>query len=116
MTSYKKKGLARLSLFLGFISLFLMLGIITAFPGIITGHIARSRAINFPHQYGASRVAMMGLLMSYMSIVVIIVLISVGNYFNTNGDLIPFLDTVDSTNKLSQYAKTLYGTFPFNRL
>ncbi|HEC04639.1 MAG TPA: DUF4190 domain-containing protein [Thiothrix sp.] len=115
MTDINKQGLARVSFVLGFVSLFLMLGIITAIPGIITGHIARSRAINFPHQYAGSRIAILGLLMSYLSVVVIIIMIAVGDHLNTKGDLIPLLDVMDSSHTLSGYAKSLYGASPLSQ-
>jgi len=114
MTDLKKQGLARISFVLGFVSLFLMLGVITALPGIITGHIARSRSINYPNQYVGSRIAIIGLLMSYLSIVVIIVIIAVGDHLHTKGDLIPLLQVVDSSNTLSGYAKSLYGSNLFS--
>ncbi len=116
MSNLKKQGLARISLLLGFMSLFMMLGIFTALPAIITGLIARSRALNYPHQYSGSRVAMMGMLMGYLSIMVLIILLFMGHHLNNNGDLIPLLDTLDSTSTLSSYAKEVYSSFPFTRL
>ncbi len=116
MTDIKKQGLAKISLSLGFVSLFLMLGLFTALPGIIIGHIARSRAINYPNQYAGSRIAMMGLLMGYLSIMVLIILIFIGHHLNTNGDLIPLLETIDFTKSFTHYAKDFYGSFPFTRL
>ena len=113
MIDQNRNGLAKFSFFLGFISLFLMLGIFTALPGVITGHIARSRAISYPHQYTGSRIAMMGLIMSYLSIAALILLVAIGNYLHSHGDLIPFLDTIDSTETLSSYLKMLIDKIPF---
>lgn len=109
----RRSKLAFSSLVLGGVSLFLMLGIVTAIPGIIIGHIARSRAINYPNQYSGSRIAMMGLIMSYLSIVILIMLVAVGNHLHINGDLIPLLDTIDSSSTLSKYAKEFFDDFPF---
>lgn len=107
MADQNRNGLAKFSFFLGFVSLFLMLSIITAIPGVITGHVARSRAINYPHQYVGSSIAMMGLFMSYVSIALLILLVAVGNYLHADGNLIPLLDTIDSSSTLSSYMEML---------
>lgn len=105
MVDQNRNGLAKFSFFLGFISLFLMLGVFTAIPGVISGHMARSRAISYPHQYTGSRIAMMGLIMCYVSIALLILLVAIGNHLHASGDLIPFLDTIDSSGTLGSYLK-----------
>jgi len=56
--------LAIASLVLGILSLFFYM--ITAIPGIITGHMARSRIKNNPHQYSGKGMALAGLIISYI--------------------------------------------------
>ncbi len=116
MVDQNRNGLAKFSFFLGFISLFLMLGVFTAIPGVISGHVARYRAISYPHQYTGSRMAMMGLIMCYISIALLILLVAIGNHLHANGDLIPLLDTIDSSGTLSTFLKTTFEKIPFINL
>lgn len=113
MSSNRIGGLSITAFILGLVSLFLMLGIITAVPGIIIGHVARSRAINYPNQYRGSRLAILGLVMSYTSIVLLVLLVVVGNHLHVNGNLIPLLDTLDTSKTMSTYAKDFFDAFPF---
>lgn len=75
MADGQKKGLAIASLILGILSM-VMFGILSAIPGIITGHMARSRASKDPVNYGGAGMALAGLILSYLAI-----LISVGFFF-----------------------------------
>ncbi len=74
MANSQKNGLAIVSLILGILSLFLF-GFLTAIPGIITGHMARSRAKKDPVTYGGSGIALAGLILSYLAIIASIALI-----------------------------------------
>jgi hypothetical protein len=67
MSDKRKSGLAIFSLILGILSI-LVLGFIAAIPGIITGHMARSRAKNNPAVYGGSGMALAGLILSYLGL------------------------------------------------
>ena len=113
MADQNKKGLAITSLIFGFSALFLLLGVFAAVPGIIFGHLARSRAINYPHEYVGSRIAMLGLIMSYLSIAITVLLIATADHLRENGDLVPLLDTFDESTTLSHYAVTVLDRLPF---
>ncbi len=68
MATGRKNGLAIFSLVFGILSL-LILGFIAAVPGIITGHIARSKARKDPATYGGEGIALTGLILSYIGLV-----------------------------------------------
>ena len=70
----QKKGLAITSLVLGIVSYVLCLNILTGIPAIITGHIALSRSRKEPGLYGGGGLAIAGLVMGYLSLVVLLVL------------------------------------------
>ena len=61
MEDKQKNGLAIVSLVLGILSLFVF-GLLTAIPGIITGHMARSKAKKDPNLYGGGNIALIGLI------------------------------------------------------
>ncbi len=113
MSDQNKKNLAIISLVLGLVSLLVPVGIIAALPGIITGHMARSRAIHYPHQYSGSRTAMLGLILSYTSVGLLVLLIATANHLQKNGDLVPLLDTIDESSKLSTYTLAVLEVMPF---
>lgn len=71
----QSKGLSITSLVLGILSLFV--GLLAAIPGIIVGHIARSRARHNPEQYAGSGMALAGLIISYAVVIVTLVLVYV---------------------------------------
>ncbi len=68
MANGRKSGLAVFSLILGILSI-LVLGIFAAIPGIITGHMARSKAKKDPVTYGGEGLALTGLILSYLSLI-----------------------------------------------
>lgn len=68
--------LAITSLVLGILSVF-CLGILTGIPAIITGHISRGRACEFPERYGNPGLGLAGLILGYVSIVETAVLMMV---------------------------------------
>ncbi len=74
MANSPKNGLAIVSLVLGILSLILF-GFLTAVPGIITGHMARSRVKKDPSTYGGNGIALAGLILSYLAIIVSIAMI-----------------------------------------
>lgn len=59
------------ALFCGVLSLFL--GVVAAIPGIIVGHIARSRIKDNPYRFGGSRLALVGLAISYLGLLMSLV-------------------------------------------
>lgn len=69
----QSKGLSITSLVLGILSLF-FLGFLAAIPGIIVGHIARSKAKHHPQQYAGGGMALAGLIISYAVIIVTLIL------------------------------------------
>lgn len=72
MANGRKSGLAIFSLILGILSI-LVLGFIAAIPGIITGHIARSKAKKDPMTYGGEGIALTGLILSYLGLIISVV-------------------------------------------
>jgi len=70
--SGKRKGLAISSLTLGIPSLFLC-SILTGIPAVICGHLALGRTKRSPSQYGGAGMAIAGLVMGYLSIVLLLV-------------------------------------------
>jgi len=68
MADSRKKGLAIFSLVLGILSL-IVLGFLAAIPGIITGHMARSKARNNPAVFGGEGIALAGLILSYLGLI-----------------------------------------------
>ena len=69
----KNNGLAIASLILGILSIFLYL--FTAIPGIITGHMARSRVKRNPESYDGKGMALAGLILSYIMLLISLFLI-----------------------------------------
>lgn len=63
-------GLAKTSLVLGILSL-LGCSIISGIPAVIAGHIAYNRSRKAPQQFGDGRLAVAGLVMGYLSLVLI---------------------------------------------
>ncbi len=68
MSDNRKTGLAIFSLVLGILSI-LALGFLAAIPGIITGHMARSKARNSPSTHTGSGIALAGLILSYLGLI-----------------------------------------------
>ena len=108
-----KTGLAFTSLFLGFLSLVPIAGLVASLLGIITGHIARSRAYHFPYQYGGDGVAFWGLFFSYFSLIIFLIVFSGALYLYNNDDLIPLIDVFDNTGMISGYVKQAIRWIPF---
>lgn len=71
MPAYKNNTLAIVSLVLGILSIFFYF--LTAIPGIIAGHMARSRAKKQPDLYEGRGMALAGLILSYIMLVISIV-------------------------------------------
>lgn len=69
----KNNGLAIASLILGILSI--LFYVLTAVPGIITGHMARSRAKRQPELYTGKGMALAGLILSYIMLLVSIALV-----------------------------------------
>lgn len=91
MSGQKKNGLAIASLILGILSLVLT-GILTAIPGVITGHMARSRIRNFPESYTGGGMAMFGLVLNYLVLILSIIAIAVLGYLYSTGELQQYMD------------------------
>ncbi len=72
MSDNRKTGLAIFSLVLGVLSIF-ALGFLAAIPGIITGHMAHSKARNSPSTHAGSGIAFTGLILSYLGLMLSIV-------------------------------------------
>ena len=62
---YPRLSLSRATLVFGFLSFFL--GFLSAIPGIIIGHKARSLIKDNPYRFGGDRLALAGLLMCYFA-------------------------------------------------
>lgn len=107
MAGYYHTGLAKGAFFSGVLSL--LLGPITAIPSIFMGHIARSRAKHFPHQYGGSGMALTGLFLSYLSLFVFVLLTITIYSLQTNGQLESVLNMIDSSGFLSDVAKSIFA-------
>jgi competence protein ComGC len=71
-----KSGLSITSLVLGILG-FGCFGILTGLPAIITGHIARGRARRDPQLHGGAGLALIGLILGYVSIITTIVMVAV---------------------------------------
>jgi hypothetical protein len=82
-----QNGLALTSMVLGIVSivlgLFMFIGIVTAIPGVICGHIARRQIRESPLPQVGSGMAIAGLIMGYLCIIltVIMVLAVAGMFF-----------------------------------
>ena len=63
--SYPRLSLSRAALVCGFLSLFL--GFLIAVPGIIIGHTARSQIRDNPYRFGGDKLALTGLMLSYLA-------------------------------------------------
>ena len=74
MADSRKNGLAIFSLILGILAL-LLFGFFAAIPGIITGHMARSRVKRDPSVYGGEGIALAGLILSYLALIASIFLV-----------------------------------------
>jgi len=79
---YKNNTLAITSLVLGILSI--LFYFLTAIPGIITGHLARSKANKMPDLYEGKGMALAGLILSYIMLVVSILFIVGGFYLFDN--------------------------------
>lgn len=77
----KNNSLAIASLILGVLSVFLYF--LTAIPGIITGHMARSRVKRNPESYDGKGMALAGLILSYMMLLISLALI-IGTFYLFN--------------------------------
>lgn len=77
-----------------------------ALVGVITGHMARSRVENFPHQYAGGGKALLGLFLSYFVLAVFVVVLSVFIMMYNNGQLLPFLENIDETGQLFDFARS----------
>ena len=66
--------LAITSLVLGILSV-ICFGIVAGIPAIITGHMARGRARQFPDRYGNAGLGLAGVILGYVSIVETVVLV-----------------------------------------
>lgn len=71
-----KTGLSITSLVLGILG-FGCFGILTGLPAIITGHIARGRARREPQLHGGAGLALVGLILGYVSVITTIVMVAV---------------------------------------
>ncbi len=82
----KNNGLAIASLILGILSIFLW--IFSAIPGIITGHMALSRAKHHPNEYAGEGMAIVGLILSYLMLIVSILLFGwIAYMFSTSPEI-----------------------------
>lgn len=82
----KNNGLAIASLILGILSFFLW--IFSAIPGIITGHMALSRAKHRPNEYSGEGMAIVGLILSYIMLIVSVLLFGwIGYMFSTSPEI-----------------------------
>lgn len=90
MSDGRKSGLAIFSLVLGILSI-LVLGFLAAIPGIIIGHIARSKAKNNSDVYSGGGVALAGLILSYLGLI-----LSIGAiwFMMTNPDFLEALQNI----------------------
>lgn len=70
----KNNTLAIASLILGILSIFL--SIITAIPGVVTGHMALSRIKRLPADYEGKGMAITGLVFSYFFLILTVVFIA----------------------------------------
>jgi len=71
---YKNNTLAITSLVLGILSI--LFYFLTAIPGIITGHMARSKAKKMPELYEGKGMALAGLILSYIMLIISIAIIA----------------------------------------
>lgn len=71
--TYKNNTLAIVSLVLGILSFFF--SFLTAIPGIITGHMARSKAKKMPDLYEGKGMALAGLILSYLMLILAIAIV-----------------------------------------
>jgi hypothetical protein len=118
------QSLARVSLLLGIISALgcaCAVGGLTAVPAIITGHIARRRARQFPAQYGGAKKAQAGLALGYTTLVVVFLALGVGlPAFNKARLMASWPACVDCLEKIGaanlQYAARHDGRLPPNFL
>ncbi|CAA6805029.1 MAG: Unknown protein [uncultured Thiotrichaceae bacterium] len=78
-----------------------------ALIGVVTGHMARSRVENFPHQYAGGGKALLGLLLSYFVLAVFVILLSLLIMMYNDGQLMSFLKNLDESGQLFDFAKSL---------
>lgn len=69
---YKNNTLAIVSLVLGILSI--MFYFLTAIPGVITGHMARSKIKKMPDRYEGKGMALSGLILSYIMLILSIII------------------------------------------
>ena len=69
----KNNTLAITSLILGILSIFLSL--LTAIPGVITGHMALSKIKKAPNDYEGKGMAIIGLILNYFFLILAIIII-----------------------------------------
>jgi len=79
---YKSNTLAITSLVLGILSI--LFYFLTAIPGIITGHMARSKAKKMPDRYEGQGMALAGLILSYIMLIITIVFVGGAFYMFTS--------------------------------
>ncbi len=70
LKTQQNSSLTITSLVLGILSL--LVPVILSIPGIITGHMARSKAKKNPEKFGGSRMALVGLILSYAELIMTI--------------------------------------------
>lgn len=78
-----------------------------ALIGVITGHMARSRVENFPHQYAGGGKALLGLLLSYFVLAVFIIFLSMLIMMHNDGQLLTFLKNIDDSGQLLDLATSM---------
>lgn len=78
-----------------------------ALIGVITGHMARSRVENFPHQYAGGGKALLGLLLSYFVLAVFVIFLSMLIMMHNDGQLMSFLKNIDETGQLLEFANSM---------
>jgi hypothetical protein len=116
--------LAKTSLVLGILSVMgclFAVGVLTAIPAIITGHLARSRARRFPEQFGGSRKALTGLSLGYFVVgcLVLAVTVAVPNFRRARltASWPVCVERLEKTGRATiAYAEQHDGRFPSNLL
>ena len=93
MSDNRKSGLAIFSLVLGILSI-LAFGFLAAIPGIITGHMARSKAKNSPSTHSGSGIALAGIILSYIGL---ILSIAAAWFFINNPDFLESLQNMQQS-------------------
>lgn len=78
-----------------------------ALIGVITGHVARSRVENFPHQYAGGGKALLGLLLSYFMLAMFVISLSMLIMMYNDGQLLSFLENIDESGQLLDLATSM---------